>query len=541
MVRVTSSGFSRHCKLVRPEPCATASAETDPGSRSLRMMRPALRCAAPSATIFRLAVITTSPVTFRHTKKKSSCAPHMFSPPPVMRYSLRTGSKTTLPLCEGAPTSAAPSKIPRLPAVCAAAVPARPSRISAIFFIERYGSIANRPWSLVGRTPGSARDALVPPFARRIKPSRHGGRPTRASAADPGVRPTIRTSDAMAVAWGWQPARRLATGCPCQAASRSTNLLRTPGLPRNTGWNGTARRHRNHQVLRRSAGPARRFVLTRFGRGAWAAGGERGGEVHADQSHHRRGEARLRDAHSGWSSSLAQHPGSGARAGHRGRVSAAGAVPGTDGGGEYRPGAGERLAVAAHRLARAAAAGARAPGTRRCGHRAPADREHAKHAGAAIGGDRQVDRRARQNPHPGRAHRFADRSRSGAPLPRDRDAARRGRGHHLYIAPAGRGGCDRRPRDRAARRPDRRHTPPERRGPRRTRAAHGGPRYTGDLSQTQGADWRGRARSARPGMPRRGNPPCHVPGAPRRNPGDRGTGGVGAHPTGRDPVWPDAL
>src|ERR1019366_4316808 len=43
---------------------------------------------------------------------------------------------------------------------------------------------------LVGRTPWSARDALVPLFARRIKPLRHGGRPTRASAADQGVRPT---------------------------------------------------------------------------------------------------------------------------------------------------------------------------------------------------------------------------------------------------------------------------------------------------------------------------------------------------------------
>src|ERR1017187_5719129 len=72
----------------------------------------------------------------------------------------------------------------------------------------------------------------------------------------------------------------------------------------------------------------------------------------------------------------------------RGGLSAARAVPGADGRGEYRPGAGERLAVAAHRLARAAAAGARTPGTRRSGHRAPADGGHAEHAGAATGGDR---------------------------------------------------------------------------------------------------------------------------------------------------------
>ena len=44
---------------------------------------------------------------------------------------------------------------------------------------------------LVGRTPRSARDALVPLFARRIKHLRHCGRPTRASAADQGIRPTI--------------------------------------------------------------------------------------------------------------------------------------------------------------------------------------------------------------------------------------------------------------------------------------------------------------------------------------------------------------
>ena len=42
-----------------------------------------------------------------------------------------------------------------------------------------------------GADPRSARDALVPLFARRIKHLRHCGRPTRASAADQGVRPTI--------------------------------------------------------------------------------------------------------------------------------------------------------------------------------------------------------------------------------------------------------------------------------------------------------------------------------------------------------------
>ena len=46
-------------------------------------------------------------------------------------------------------------------------------------------------WQLVGRTPWSARDALVPLFARSIKRLRHPGRPTGASAADQGVRPTI--------------------------------------------------------------------------------------------------------------------------------------------------------------------------------------------------------------------------------------------------------------------------------------------------------------------------------------------------------------
>jgi hypothetical protein len=54
---------------------------------------------------------------------------------------------------------------------------------------------SRRPTGMVGRTPPSGcplgQDALVPLFARRIKHSRHRGRPTRASAADQGVRPTI--------------------------------------------------------------------------------------------------------------------------------------------------------------------------------------------------------------------------------------------------------------------------------------------------------------------------------------------------------------
>src|ERR1035441_10290937 len=43
----------------------------------------------------------------------------------------------------------------------------------------------------VGRTPWSARVALDPHFARRTRFLHHRGRPTRASAADQGVRPTI--------------------------------------------------------------------------------------------------------------------------------------------------------------------------------------------------------------------------------------------------------------------------------------------------------------------------------------------------------------
>ena len=55
-----------------------------------------------------------------------------------------------------------------------------------------------------------------------------------------------------------------------------------------------------------------------------------------------------------------------------------------------------------------------------------------------------------------------------------------------------------------------------------------------------GADRRDCAGGGQAGMPRGGNPRCHVRGAPRRDPGDRGTGGVGAHRTGGDAVWPDA-
>ncbi len=43
---------------------------------------------------------------------------------------------------------------------------------------------------VVGQTPWSARDALVPLLADRIGASRTGGRPTGASVADQGVRPT---------------------------------------------------------------------------------------------------------------------------------------------------------------------------------------------------------------------------------------------------------------------------------------------------------------------------------------------------------------
>src|ERR1035438_9403994 len=43
---------------------------------------------------------------------------------------------------------------------------------------------------LVGRTPWSARDALVPLLEPRCQPPARHGRPTRASAADQGVRPT---------------------------------------------------------------------------------------------------------------------------------------------------------------------------------------------------------------------------------------------------------------------------------------------------------------------------------------------------------------
>jgi len=45
--------------------------------------------------------------------------------------------------------------------------------------------------SFVGRTPWSARDAPVPLFSRKI-PAAYPAQPTRGSAADLGVRPTIR-------------------------------------------------------------------------------------------------------------------------------------------------------------------------------------------------------------------------------------------------------------------------------------------------------------------------------------------------------------
>ena len=98
----------------------------------------ALRCGTPPVTIFTLAVMTTSPVTFRQTKKKSSRPAHMLLPPPVTRYSFFAASYVTLPLCAGEPTSEAPSKIPRVAVVCAAAAPARPSTRSKIFFIGVY-------------------------------------------------------------------------------------------------------------------------------------------------------------------------------------------------------------------------------------------------------------------------------------------------------------------------------------------------------------------------------------------------------------------
>ena len=89
------------------------------------------------------------------------------------------------------------------------------------------------------------------------------------------------------------------------------------------------------------------------------------------------------------------------------------------------------------RLARTPPPGARTAGTHRSGDRARTCGQRPQHAGAATRGDRQGDWRARPNPHSGRTDGLADGSRGGAPLPRHRDAARRGRRDHLYFAPPG--------------------------------------------------------------------------------------------------------
>ena len=52
---------------------------------------------------------------------------------------------------------------------------------------------------MVGRTPWSARVPPDPLSARRIKRSRHRDRPTGASAADQGVRPTVFQNEILAL------------------------------------------------------------------------------------------------------------------------------------------------------------------------------------------------------------------------------------------------------------------------------------------------------------------------------------------------------
>ena len=197
----------------------------------------------------------------------------------------------------------------------------------------------------------------------------------------------------------------------------------------------------------------------RCGRGACADGRERGGQIHADQDHHRRGDAGFRHAHGGWPhGGAAQQPGAGAGAGDRGGLPAAGLVPRSHGGGEYRAGAGERRAMAQGGLARAATAGARTAGARRRGHRAGA----AGRARSACRSSRLVEiakaiGAEAPNPDHGRAHGVADGPRSGEPVPRDRALRGEGAGiiyisHRLEEIVR-----DRRPRHGAARRPDHRH------------------------------------------------------------------------------------
>ena len=119
------------------------------------------------------------------------------------------------------------------------------------------------------------------------------------------------------------------------------SILRSGWQPPHTGWNGTAGCHRNHQIFRWSARPPRGVVLAARGRGACAARGERGREVHADQSDHRRREGGFRHPDGGRQPGAAQQPGRGACHGNRGGVPAARAVPGPDGGREHRTRAGE--------------------------------------------------------------------------------------------------------------------------------------------------------------------------------------------------------
>ena len=67
---------------------------------------------------------------------------------------------------------------------------------------------------MVGRTPWSARDALVPLFSRRIKPFQNpAGRPG-GLAADEGVRPTIYADARL-----WEKLAALALGVPSELGS----------------------------------------------------------------------------------------------------------------------------------------------------------------------------------------------------------------------------------------------------------------------------------------------------------------------------------
>ena len=218
---------------------------------------------------------------------------------------------------------------------------------------------------------------------------------------------------------------------------------------------GAPRRARNHQVLRRSACPARRRPADRAGRGALHPRPERRGQVDAHQDARRR--APPRRGHDLVAGRGGRHPepAGGTRARHRHDVPGARRRRRPDDRREHLP----RSRALAGRLHEAVAGAQRGPRAAE----APRSRQSvAEHRGRPAERRQQADRQhgaravaRHQAHHHGRAVGRARQPRGEEPLPRRAGADRPGHRRRLHHAPARGDPPDRRSHHRAEGRPSR--------------------------------------------------------------------------------------